>query len=349
MRLLITTQTIDKNDPILGFFHRWVIEFAQHFERVDVICLKAGSHTLPPHVYIHSLGKETGESRLKYTFRFYRYFWEFYMTGHVDYVFFHMGAIYNILAAPFFLVRKLRGTRFYWWKTHGKLNFVGRAALTFVDEVVTAGNKSFNAHTQKVRVIGHAIDTEALSYTPASEERPALRLLSVGRITPIKKIEIALRAFDHYVRQGNDTAVFHIVGPIGNSTYFDILETQIRTNDLVSKVAFLGEKTQAEMQYTYTEYDVLLHPAYEAGFDKVVLEAMAVGVIPITSIPSFEPVLAPFGLYVEAENSEQFVAVLTQIRNMGHEERSRMRQELRTIVVKSHSLTTLPARIFGVL
>ena len=32
MNLLLITQKIDKDDPILGFFHRWVEEFAKHFE-----------------------------------------------------------------------------------------------------------------------------------------------------------------------------------------------------------------------------------------------------------------------------------------------------------------------------
>ena len=68
---LIITQIIDKDDPILGFFHRWVEEFAKHIDHIDVICLKKGEHTLPSNVSVYSLGKEGGESRIKYTFRVY--------------------------------------------------------------------------------------------------------------------------------------------------------------------------------------------------------------------------------------------------------------------------------------
>ncbi len=38
MRLLITTQKVDKKDPILGFFHRWLEEFDKHRERLRVVC-----------------------------------------------------------------------------------------------------------------------------------------------------------------------------------------------------------------------------------------------------------------------------------------------------------------------
>ena len=46
MKLLIMTQAVDQNDPVLGFFHRWIEEFSRHCERVHVICLKEGEHSL---------------------------------------------------------------------------------------------------------------------------------------------------------------------------------------------------------------------------------------------------------------------------------------------------------------
>ena len=58
MKLLILTQKVDKNDPILGFFHRWVEEFARHCEQVTVIALGVGEYDLPQNVRVFSLGKE---------------------------------------------------------------------------------------------------------------------------------------------------------------------------------------------------------------------------------------------------------------------------------------------------
>ncbi|MCD5381655.1 MAG: hypothetical protein LR008_03730, partial [Candidatus Pacebacteria bacterium] len=70
MKLLIITQVLDTEHPILGFFHRWVEEFAKHCEQVHVICLQEGRHDLPDNVTVHSLGKEshqTGGATLKRT------------------------------------------------------------------------------------------------------------------------------------------------------------------------------------------------------------------------------------------------------------------------------------------
>ena len=349
MKLLITTQTIDKNDPILGFFHGWVEEFAKHFERVDVICLREGVHTLPDNVHVHSLGKENGENKLKYLFRFYKYFYILFFRVRVDYVLFHMGAIYNILAAPFFLIRKIRKTKFFWWKTHGLLNLTGRIALTCVDEVVTAGSKSFNAKTNKVRSVGHAVDTDALLYSEKVSEHTGLKTIAVGRITPIKKNEIAVNVIAEYRRTVNDQISLDLYGPVTDAAYKTKLDAEIMRKHLETQVTFCGAKTQAEMWSVYSKYDVLIHPSYEAGFDKVVLEAMAAGVIPVTSIQSFEPVLGPLGLYAAPQDVAQYVEMLSRIRNMRDTERSELRKRLRKIVETEHSIGTLSERIFGVL
>ncbi len=58
MKLLILTQKVDKNDPTLGFFHRWIEEFANHYENLTIICLEKGIYTLPKNVQVLSLGKE---------------------------------------------------------------------------------------------------------------------------------------------------------------------------------------------------------------------------------------------------------------------------------------------------
>ena len=66
MKLLIITQKVDKNDPILGFFHGWVEEFAKNVEKLTVVCLGVGEYDLPQNVQVFSLGKKIGASKLKY-------------------------------------------------------------------------------------------------------------------------------------------------------------------------------------------------------------------------------------------------------------------------------------------
>ncbi|MCA9353483.1 hypothetical protein KC842_01250, partial [Candidatus Nomurabacteria bacterium] len=98
-KILIITQIVDKNDPILGFFHSWILEFAKNFESVIVVCLKKGEYNLPSNVEVLSLGKEEGVSRIKYLTRFYKYI--FSKKNNYDSVFVHMNPIYVILGGVF--------------------------------------------------------------------------------------------------------------------------------------------------------------------------------------------------------------------------------------------------------
>ena len=91
MNVLICTQKVDKNDPILGFFHDWVIGFAAKYDYVTVICLFEGEHDLPENVKVFSLGKEKGASKVAYLMRFYKYIWS--KQTEYDVVFVHMNQI----------------------------------------------------------------------------------------------------------------------------------------------------------------------------------------------------------------------------------------------------------------
>jgi len=347
MKLLITTQVIDKNDPILGFFHRWVEEFAVHFEHIYVICLKEGEHTLPSNVTVYSLGKEDGESRLKYTWRFYTYFTNIFFQEKVDFVFFHMGAIYNIMAAPYFFFRKIYGTKFYWWKTHGLLNTLGKVAFRFVDKVFTAGEKSFPISSKKINVVGHAIDTSQFSFvTNKGISEGVIKVISVGRVVPIKKIECAFEAVKN-VRDVHVPISLSVYGPISDAQYKKRLDHIIYKYNLDGIVSFAGPVEHGELPLIYAQYDVLIHPAYEAGFDKVVLEAMAVGVIPVTSIQSFKSILEPYGLYIPPNDSIGYTNIISKIAHMSKIEREKLSSALRNIVVEGHSITTLSQRIFN--
>lgn len=346
MKLLITTQAIDKNDPILGFFHGWLEEFAKHFERIDVICLNEGEHTLPSNVFVHSLGKNEGKGRLTYTLRFFKYFIHIFVIQRVDYVFFHMGAIYNIMAAPFFVLRKITRTEFFWWKTHGKVRaFKEKLALFFCDRVYTAGSKSFDVATKKLRIIGHAIDIEQF-VNRSGGKRDTKKCIMVGRLVRIKKIEIALEVV-RTVAETTSGITLDVIGDSDTVDYKLALETYCKEQNL-NQVHFLGSRPNYDMPSIYHHANVLLHPAYEAGFDKVVLEAMFSGVVPLTSIPSFQPVLSQFGLYIEPNDVKGYATQIERILHMEPHERMILGKELQTIVREHHSLSTLPKRIFNV-
>jgi glycosyltransferase involved in cell wall biosynthesis len=343
MKILICCQVLDKNHAILGFFHRWVLEFSKHFERVDVICLQKGECELPAHVYVHTLGKEDGESNLKYIYRFYANFSKIFFTVRVDFVFFHMGAIFNVLAAPFFFMRKIFGTKFYWWKAHGHINHFGRFALTFVDRVYTSTESGFPILSPKRHIVGQAIDVTQFVLPDKTVERQE-KVLYVGRVVPIKRIE-----------DFQDTAFtlhgvfpklsWHVIGPVGDEAYFKTQEHKRDALDAVSYIHFEGPKIQSELVPLYQKARVFLNTSLTHSMDKTVLEAILCGCIPVTSNKAFASLLTPYGLYASEPTPSEYAKILTHVLKSDTEVLS---ENLRNTVVGAHSLETFPRRIFNV-
>ena len=205
MKILIITQVLDTNHPILGFFHRWVEEFATQCAEVHVIALQVGEYHLPTNVVVHSLGKEMGQSRLKYLWRFYSLIWKY--RKEYDSVFVHMNQIYVILGAPVWrLLRKKIGL----WYAHGTVSQSLKMAVTLADTVFTSTPQGLQIDTPKRVIVGQGIDMELFSYKERTSNQIP-RFIVDGRIAPSKNIDVLLRACA-LVRDSGQKFIFTIVG-----------------------------------------------------------------------------------------------------------------------------------------
>ncbi|TSC56672.1 MAG: hypothetical protein Greene041679_497, partial [Parcubacteria group bacterium Greene0416_79] len=197
MKILIITQKVDAADRTLGFFVRWIEEFAKHCERVTAICLELGPYRLPPNVSVHSLGKERLKienwkldisRRILYSCRFLRLIWS--MRREYDSVFVHMNPEYAILGG---LLWRVFGKKIVLWYVHKKVNWRVRLAEKLVDKIFTASRESCRLASKKVEVVGHGIPTEV--FAPHRARPPKLNLVTVGRVSPIKDLHTIIIAF----------------------------------------------------------------------------------------------------------------------------------------------------------
>ena len=272
MKLLIITQVVDTEDSYLGFFVRWIEEFAKHCEKVTVICLREGRHSLPPNVRVYALGSG---SRFSRTFRFMRY--TVALCNEYDTVFVHMNPEYIVLAGWFW---RLWNKRITLWYTHKSVNLKLRIAVFFANNIFTASPESFRLETKKLHVMGHGIDTDFFS--PDSSVARENWLLSVGRLMKSKRHDLAIQM------AALENKELHIAGEGPEREH---LETLVRK--LGARVQFLGALTQSQLRDEYRRADCLLHTSETGSLDKVVLEALACG-LPVqtndTALKSLENV-----------------------------------------------------------
>jgi glycosyltransferase involved in cell wall biosynthesis len=295
MRLLIVTQKVNKRDPILGFFHRWIVEFAKNYEAVTVICLEEGEHELSQNVKVISLGKEKELSvvsgqlsvksqkskvgrKMEYIFRFYKYIWQ--EKGNYDVVFVHMNPIYVVLGG---FVWKVLGKKISLWYTHKNVDLKLKVAELFVDNIFTASKESFKLKSGKVLVTGHGIDVNIFADMERSKfiGTEPISILSVGRITPIKNCDILIEAVNVLKKQWNKKFEITFIGsPVttGDKVYKEKLVALISRYSLEGETHFIGDISPAQMPEYYADSDATINLAPTGGVDKVVLESMAAGV-----------------------------------------------------------------------
>lgn len=282
MRLLITTQAVDRTDPVLGFFHAWIEALASRFEQVVVICLREGEHALPKNVQVYSLGKEKGRaSSLSYALRFYRRLWQ--LRGRYDAVLVHMNPEYVVLAGWLW---RLSGKRVVLWYVHKSADLKLRFASLFASAIATTSPESLRLRTKKKVIVGHGI--EVASYPAAHTLDPAHpRLLSVGRISPTKNQLLILEAFERLSARIPGATLSIAGAPVTKADAAYEEDLKEKAERLAQVVMMHGPVTPERMPALYGTHDLLLHASDTGSLDKVVLEALASGVRVVSASEAF--------------------------------------------------------------
>lgn len=333
-RLLLITQIVDEKDFDLGFFVRWISEFAKHYEHVSVICLKEGTHQLPENVSVYSLGKENNRSRLKYIVNLYRYVWM--LRGDYDKVFVHMNPEYIVLCG---LLWKFLHKPVALWYVHKSVTHKLRAAVRVATVVFTASRESFRIDTPKVRIVGHGIDTNQFNCARRSN-RNALRLVTVGRITPSKGLHTIIDALGELRRRGVLFSCDVIGAPYVQSDeqYFRDVMCRVREKMITDSIHFLGARTHDEVAKSLCGYDVFLHASRGTGsIDKAGLEAMSSGLLLVSCSEAYEATLSSYGLFVR--NPHEMVDAICM--TVDDDFRASVSLALREWVVSKNSLPNL--------
>jgi glycosyltransferase involved in cell wall biosynthesis len=343
MKLLIFTQIVDRNDSNLGFFHRWIEEFAKHCEKVTVVCLKLGEYSLPDNVEVYSLGKEQGASRFTRVWRFYKYL--FKLQDEFDAVFVHMNPEYIVLGGYWF---KKWHKKVALWYAHRSDTRKLRRALKYVAYVFTVSSDSFMLPTPKLRVVGHGIDTSAFK-PHIKEESTHLRIATAGRISQSKHL-IEMLGVLHELHERKENFTFSIVGaPITekDKEYEAKLKEAVRNVPWSSQVQFLGPLTHSDLPEFLNTQDVFFNFATTGNMDKAGLEALAAGVPLLATNAQYAELLEPYGLYVPSMTPKDCADALLAF--VQRPDQPAVLATLRNKVVAEHSLSSLIPRILSVL
>ena len=333
MKLLILTQKVDKKDPILGFFHKWLEEFSQNVKKVTVIALSVGTYDLPINVSVLSLGKERGFSRFKILTTFYKYIYQY--RKDYDHIFVHMNPEYVVLAGLFW---RLSGKKIVLWYTHRQTNLKLWLAEKLAHTIFTVSKESFNLSSKKVKVMGHGIDTNIFSYAPLNLETPRV-VTFVGRITSIKCIETFIEAMNRLEQKFPHQYTGRVVGDA-----IDAKDKRYK-DSLPTGVNFLPSVPQSSLPEIYRESFATVNMSPTGGMDKVVLESLAMGRPAFASNRAFADVFGEYrgNLLFPQGNSEALARAIEDFTNRN--DKKEVCRELAQKMHDEYGVTNLVKRI----
>ncbi|MEM7624447.1 MAG: glycosyltransferase family 4 protein [Planctomycetota bacterium] len=124
----------------------------------------------------------------------------------------------------------------------------------------------------------NAIDPARFTARRSHAVRPGepVKLVFVGRLVPYKGADMLLEAAAELVREGRATVTI-----IGDGPQREHLESIIEREGLADGVGLVGWVEHAQLQHKLAEHDVFAFPSIREFGGAVVLEAMAVGLVPV--------------------------------------------------------------------
>ena len=332
MRLLVTTQAVDLDDPALGFFHGWLSAFAREFESIDVICLKEGRHALSRTIRVHTLGKERGRaSKFVYSLRFLRRV--FALHGY-DAVFVHMNEEYVLLAGLWW---RLTGTRVVLWRNHKMGSWRTRLAVALAHTVCYTSPESFVAHSTKGVRMPIGIDTGR--FMPPATSAPHDTILFLGRIDPVKKVHTFLEALHRVTAPYRADLYGSPTDP--DSAYARTIGKGVQALPSLSQhpaVAF------ADTPALYHAHAIYVNLTPSGSFDKTIGEAAASGCLVVSVNRALRQMVRPEHLAQEG-GAEAIARALTAALSLTAVERAEEVHRLRAYVKREHSLEALVEKL----
>ncbi len=340
MKLLILTQKVNRDDPILGFFCRWITEFSKHFESIKVIALEVESNTpstLPNNVNVFSLGKDkkihTGLGKINYILRFYKYIWS--LRDEYDAVFVHMNQEYILLG---YILWKILKKKIYMWRNHYSGNYLTRLSVMFCNKVFCTSKYSYTAQFKKTVLMPVGIDTDFFVANP-NIRRKEKSILSLGRISSSKNIDLFVDALLELYKEGID---FY------SCIYGDALPKEYKYKiSLIEKVSTSGCKNiefhdgipNYKTPEIYSAFDIFINLSPSGMYDKTMFEAAACG---CQIVALNQDLILEFGPEYVVEKPE-FQTVVNKLKIFLSE--GRPQKNLREITIQNQSLSLLAKRL----
>lgn len=331
-RLLVVMQAVDADDLLIAVFVEWLRKAERVFGALRVLALRVGRHSLPKSIPVVEMRPRQSTSKIRAFFTMLSVSWK--DRYRYDGVFLRGDAIYAVIMGWFW---RLLGKSVVLWYAHYKPNRLLPFAERFVTAIVSSVPEAYPGRpTKNVYFLGQGIDAER--FTPSTptlsrSDETRTRLLVVGRVQPIKGTK---QIIEEFIQEGGygRRATLTIAGPVLDESYEKEIDTLIAGRD---DIRWLKGVPYDDMPALLKEHDLLLN-AYPGSLDKVIVEAMMSGLIPVVATKGLSHTLPKELRWLIAETSEERRKAVRKLLALEQEERTRYAQLMRELALRDHSI-----------
>ncbi len=343
LRLAMITQAVDEDDPVLGFACGWIKALAKFVDRLEVVCLREGKHDIGGNVEIMVMPKR----KLRRFLYLRRYVKKALQEKRIDALLAHMCPIYAVVTGKVLKGRIPVGL----WYVHSSITWRLKNAVKHSQIIYSCVEKgSLPISTEKLVITGHGIDTKKFHPSPVGNLDKIFRIISVGRITPLKRYDTLIPALKLMKKKlPSGRLRYEIYGAkTGGSdeSYARNLVQAAEDAELSDVLTIKGPVLYQSVHEIYQTAHVLVNMTPHI-YDKVALEACACGVPVFTTNENFRGLFGKYAdiLITASSEPEEMASKLERLLKMDKEERSALGGFLREQVLKYHSLDGLMRKI----
>jgi glycosyltransferase involved in cell wall biosynthesis len=161
----------------------------------------------------------------------------------------------------------------------------------------------------KIDIIPNGVDTECFRPAQTTSESQKLRLITVGRLSVTKRVEILIEAIDILNRQSKIRLKI-----VGGGQLLQKLKQIVTENNLDNIIELTGRIDSEEMPQIYRQNDVFISASKMEGMSNAMLEAMASG-LPIiaTRCEGVDELITENGIVVENANAEEIAKAIKKL------------------------------------
>ena len=165
----------------------------------------------------------------------------------------------------------------------------------------------------KIDVIPNGVDIEKFR-PPISENKTKktdiIRLITVGRLSITKRVDILIDAVKILVGQGKNVRLLIV----GGGSLKDSLEKTAAQKNLANFIEFRGIVDSEQMPQFYQNSDFYISATMQEGMSNAMLEAMASG-LPIITTPceGIDELIKGNGVIVKEETAEGIAGVISEL------------------------------------